>query len=122
MKASSIAAPQWSFTNDTSGPVGRKGRCVIRFDVPYDLGPGVFLYYQLTNYYQNHRRYVQSFDTDQLLGKARSANDIDGGNCKPITSMNGKPFYPCGLIANSVFNDTYDTTLTLLNAQSMSST
>ena len=31
-------------------------------------------------------------------------SQLDGGDCKPITSQNGKPYYPCGLIANSVFN------------------
>lgn len=67
----------------------------------------MFLYYKLSNYYQNHRRYVQSFDADQLRGQFRSADTLDGGNCQPITSDGGKPYYPCGLIANSVFNDTY---------------
>lgn len=53
---------------------------------------------------------------------------MDGGNCKPITSSGGKPVYPCGLIANSVFNgealncaeliiDTFPT-VTLLNPAS----
>lgn len=75
------------------------------------------MYYKLTNYYQNHRRYVQSFDSDQLMGKYRKVSDINSGNCKPITSKDDKPYYPCGLIANSYFNDTFSTSLTLLNAQ-----
>lgn len=37
-------------------------------------------------------------------GNANGRSDIDGGNCKPVTSFEGKPYYPCGLIANSVFN------------------
>lgn len=74
----------------------------------------MFWYYRLTNYYQNHRRYVQSEDTTQLRGDSQSVSTIDNGNCKPITSQNGKAYYPCGLIANSVFNDTYQD-LTLQN-------
>jgi hypothetical protein len=31
-------------------------------------------------------------------------NQIDDGQCTPITVKDGKPYYPCGLIANSVFN------------------
>jgi hypothetical protein len=58
---------------------------------------------------------VQSFDTDQLLGKKRTASDLNDGNCKPITSEGGKPYYPCGLIANSVFNDTFPE-VTMLNS------
>ncbi|KAK8858787.1 hypothetical protein IAR55_003017 [Kwoniella newhampshirensis] len=107
ISASSISAPTWSFSNDTSRSIGEQARCEIEFEAPYDLGPGVFLYYKLTNYYQNHRRYVQSLDSSQLKGDYRSASDIDSGDCKPITSSGGKPYYPCGLIANSVFNDTF---------------
>lgn len=42
--------------------------------------------------------------TVAFLVHANSRSSIDGGNCKPITSIDGKPVYPCGLIANSVFN------------------
>lgn len=35
------------------------------------------------------------------------SKSLDGGDCKPITSVGDKPVYPCGLIANSVFNDTF---------------
>ncbi|OCF35096.1 transcription regulator [Kwoniella heveanensis BCC8398] len=113
---SSISSPTWSFTNDSSRGVGQEARCEIEFEVPYNLGPGVFLYYKLTNYYQNHRRYVMSLDTSQLKGDIKSASDIDGGDCKPITSQDGKPYYPCGLIANSIFNDTFGPVV-LLNPQ-----
>jgi len=102
----SFNAPQWSFTSDTSAPVGQQQNCTIRFDIPADLKPSVFLYYKLSSFHQNHRRYVQSLDTDQLKGKGVDASTLDGGNCKPLTSIDGKPIYPCGLIANSMFNDT----------------
>lgn len=60
----------------------------------------------MTNYYQNHRRYVKSIDTDQLLGNSVAYSTVDGGNCKPldVDSRTNKIIYPCGLIANSVFN------------------
>ncbi|WVQ84999.1 hypothetical protein IAT38_007163 [Cryptococcus sp. DSM 104549] len=107
ISSSAISGPTWSFSNDSSRGVGEEARCEIEFEVPYDLGPGLFLYYKLTNYYQNHRRYVMSLDTSQLKGDYRSASSVDDGDCKPITSRDGKPYYPCGLIANSVFNDTF---------------
>lgn len=102
-----INHPTWSFSNDSTREVGKRAVCNITFEVPYDLKSSVFLYYKLTNYYQNHRRYVQSVDTSQLKGNFVSLSSIDSGQCKPITSMNGIPYYPCGLIANSVFNDTF---------------
>lgn len=49
IKASSIAAPKWSFSNDSTRPLGERAQCRIQFDVPYDLGPGVFFYYRLTS-------------------------------------------------------------------------
>ncbi|KAG9028860.1 hypothetical protein FRB95_006022 [Tulasnella sp. JGI-2019a] len=98
--------PQYSFTNNTSGTVGQTAACTIRFDIPADLQPPVFVYYKLSNFHQNHRRYVQSQDADQLKGKGVSPSTLDNGNCKPLGSINGKAIYPCGLIANSLFNDT----------------
>lgn len=59
---------------------------------------------------------MQSFDPDQLLGKKRTVSQINDGNCKPVTSSGGKAYYPCGLIANSYYNDTYNGgKVTLLN-------
>lgn len=69
------------------------------------------MYYKLTNYYQNHRRYVKSLSTEQFQGKVKSASDIDSDNvCKPIARSAANPdipIYPCGLIANSYFNDSF---------------
>jgi hypothetical protein len=96
--------PQWSFTNITSNPPATQAQCTIRFNVPADLRPSVFLYYKLTNFYQNHRRYVKSYDPSQLRGDARSASTLNKGDCKPLAEINGKAIYPCGLIANSIFN------------------
>ena len=85
--------------------------CTINFTIPNEMTPPVLFYYRLTNFYQNHRRYAKSFNTDQLLGKAVSASTIKGSDCTPLTTINDggveKPYYPCGLAANSVFNDTF---------------
>ena len=34
----------------------------------------VYLYYELDNYYQNHKRYVRSRDDDQLAGEVTLTN------------------------------------------------
>jgi hypothetical protein len=56
-------------------------------------------------------------DIDQLKGRAKSAGEINSGDCTPLNTdpETGKPYYPCGLIANSMFNDTYDN-FTFLNS------
>lgn len=66
-----------------------------------DVGPPARA---VTNYYQNHRRYVKSINTDQLMGKDVSYGTIQGGDCKPADVTDGRIIYPCGLIANSLFN------------------
>ncbi|KKK24587.1 hypothetical protein P175DRAFT_0437557 [Aspergillus ochraceoroseus IBT 24754] len=94
--------PTWQRTNASGTEV-----CRLIFDVPDSIGPPVFMYYRLTNFYQNHRRYVKSLDLDQLKGKAVDNSTINGGSCDPLRlDPSGKAYYPCGLIANSMFNDT----------------
>lgn len=83
--------------------------CHLQFTTPEDMSPPVLFYYHLTNFYQNHRRYVDSFDTDQLDGKARTYDQIKDSDCDPLYGHKSSnlPYYPCGLIANSLFNDTF---------------
>ncbi|KAL8660471.1 MAG: hypothetical protein Q9202_006507 [Teloschistes flavicans] len=91
--------------------------CSLQFTVPHELDPPVFLYYRLTNFYQNHRRYVKSLDTNQLKGDAVSDKTIGKSNCNPLRlDEQKKPYYPCGLIANSLFNDSFAKPL-LLNVE-----
>lgn len=53
-------------------------------------------------------------NSDQLKGKFVSNGTLNSGDCKPLATLNGTAIYPCGLIANSVFNDTFSN-LTLTN-------
>ncbi|KAJ5584100.1 uncharacterized protein N7459_003900 [Penicillium hispanicum] len=89
--------------------------CSLFFEIPESMGPPVFMYYRLTNFYQNHRRYVQSLDLDQLKGTAVPNGTISKSVCDPLTtdSVTKKAYYPCGLIANSRFNDTIDSPMLL---------
>lgn len=93
--------------NSSVTSFSEKRQCVIEFDVPATLGPGVFLYYKLSNFYQNHRRYVKSLHSNQLRGQGVPADELSDSDCKPLGDLNGKAVYPCGLIANSMFNDTF---------------
>lgn len=83
--------------------------CSIRFDIDTSIPPPVFLYYRLSDFYQSHRDYIDSVDSDQLAGKARSASSISGSKCDAldVDPETGKAYYPCGLVANSMFNDTF---------------
>lgn len=117
-------APTWS-RNTTTVKYGLNGEsevttsvCMLQFYIPDDIGPPVLFYYQLTNFYQNHRRYVKSYDQNQLAGDFRSNSTISSSDCDPlkIDSETGKAIYPCGLIANSLFNDTFFSPVALNSA------
>lgn len=80
-------------------------RCHIDFSVPETMAGPVFMYYRLTNFYQNHRQYIKNFDADQLGGAIVNSVTLNT-NCGPIdvNSDSNLVVYPCGLIANSMFN------------------
>lgn len=79
-------------------------QCQVQFTLENDFSGSVYMYYGLSNYYQNHRRYVKSRDDDQLLGRL---SDVPNTDCEPFAKdSSGRPIAPCGAIANSLFNDT----------------
>ncbi|KAI7896798.1 CDC50/LEM3 family [Mucor mucedo] len=102
------AAPRIPSYRFTKNPIdGEPGNCTIRFNTPIDINAPVFLYYRLTNFYQNHRKYVKSLSYNQLHGDVITAQEA-ASSCTPVsTNTDGKIYYPCGLIANSMFNDTF---------------
>lgn len=80
--------------------------CKITFELATEFAGKVYMYYGLTNFYQNHRRYVKSRDDSQLLGQLSQELSRD---CEPfafVEDENGRmPIAPCGAIANSLFSD-----------------
>jgi hypothetical protein len=86
-------------------------QCVCNVPVKLDQGfdtHAVELYYALTNYYQNHRRYVKSRWDPQL----RAVTAKGGVDCDPLNTVEvggaTKYYAPCGFVANSLFNDTIE--------------
>ena len=82
----------------------------------------VFVYYEIRNFYQNHRLYANSLSSDQLKGGSPSDSTLKT-DCDPIVynkdlyteySITNKKLdpdaaaNPCGMIAYSLFNDSYD--------------
>ncbi|KAL0465833.1 ligand-effect modulator 3 family [Neurospora intermedia] len=109
-KMSTWHVEEQNVTFEWSGITAPRNICVISFPIPEELPAPVSFYYHLDNFYQNHRRYVNSFNAKQLLGDAVSKDVIDGSTCKPLDldpRGSGKVIYPCGVVANSMFNDTF---------------
>ena len=94
-------------------------QCETKIEIDKKIEKDVMVYYQINNFYQNHRRYVKSKSDDQLKGKSVSLKSIkDSGDCDPVItnsdmgvteSITGKTLdpndvaVPCGLIAKSFF-------------------
>jgi len=85
-------------------------RCIVDIKIEADMEKPVYMYYGLTNFYQNHRRYVKSRSEAQLLGKIET--EVTTSDCQPfaIDKETSKPIVPCGAIANSLFNDSISLT------------
>jgi len=84
--------------------------CIVNFSVTNEVS-NVYMFYKLTNFYQNHRRYVFSRNYEQLRGEYVDFDDME--NCDPYRSINGSTepknwILPCGAVANSYFNDSYE--------------
>ena len=72
--------------------------------------PQVYVYYHLHRFYQNHKRYVRSRSDAQLAGKTRDPSI----KCQPEQyegDGQSRPINPCGLIAWSLFNDSFAATV-----------
>jgi len=95
--------------------------CNISISIEERFDPPIMVYYQLENFYQDHRRYIKSKSLTQLKGEDLKLADIQS-DCDPIVTVKDLGFYktignyslaptdvanPCGLIAKSLFNDTY---------------
>ncbi|GMH37301.1 hypothetical protein BSKO_05174 [Bryopsis sp. KO-2023] len=80
---------------------------IVTFDITTtkDMEAPVYVYYEVSNYFQNHKRYVRSLDSQQMGGEG-SGDPTTA--CDPKRMLDDKPIFPCGLIASSLFNDTYD--------------
>ena len=110
--------------------VDRDCYCNITFDIDTEWKGDVFIFYSLTNFYQNHRRYLRSWNKHQLLGEVDPEEwgiDKDGtDDCDPYkicddaeSCCNGAKgqgrcdyklpnetfYFPCGAVANSLFSD-----------------
>lgn len=76
--------------------------CKIEINITEAISGDVYIYYGLSNFYQNHRRYVKSRDDKQLLGNVAAE---PAPECTPFQKdNNGSYIAPCGAIANSMFN------------------
>lgn len=84
--------------------------CMVVFPLEKAFKGDVFFYYALRNFHQNLRRYMDSRDDGQMLGRKRRLKNPTS-YCEPFAKdQNGLPIAPCGAVANSIFNDSFTLT------------
>jgi len=95
--------------------------CTLSITVDSTMKQPVYLYYGLTNFYQNHRFYLESLSLDQLKGNDISLTDATTACSPAITnadlgvtkSWDGVALdstavaSPCGLMAKAYFNGNF---------------
>eukprot|EP00744_Colponema_vietnamica_P003415 GILI01005235.1.p1 GENE.GILI01005235.1~~GILI01005235.1.p1 ORF type:complete len:392 (+),score=63.33 GILI01005235.1:47-1222(+) len=97
----------------------------VAFDIDKEMEAPIYMYYKLTNFYQNHRRFAKSRSDKQLAGDIVSSGSmedaaplINPGEYFDATgtslSVNGAGttygnmvYNPAGLVAWSMFNDSF---------------
>jgi len=107
-----------AFTNEQkSRYLQENGGYTVQVDlkITEDMEPPIYVYYELTKFYQNNRRYVRSVSSQQIAGIATTTADLKQ-LCEPMLYVGGEPseaypkqgmINPCGLQAWSFFNDTF---------------
>ena len=92
-------------SNSSTFPIS-KSPCVchITASLTHGIPWNVFLYYGIENMYQSYLPYSESVDDQQMYGRLNGTK----GACGELTARNSTPYAPCGLMANSLFNDTIE--------------
>lgn len=94
--------------------------CNVTFQIEGNMREPIYLYYELRNFYQNHRTYRKSKSYAQLRGEDLEASSLSdcgdnlyGDSLYVDQYLDGSPIgdkdiaNPCGLCARSMFNDTF---------------
>ena len=63
--------------------ITNSSNCEVPFEVKYNMAGPVYVYYELHNYYQNHRLYAKSVSIKQLKGEEIDEDDAQT-DCDPI--------------------------------------
>lgn len=91
--------------NNCAANISKPCYCNTTFNITEFFKGPVFMYYELSNFYQNNYRYMISRDDNQLSGDLNSLKN-PSNDCSPYrVNSEQKPIAPCGAIANSMFND-----------------
>ena len=97
----------FDFSSGCSISSPNEGRsCKVSITVDEFMEAPVMLYYEIQNFHQNYRRYFVSRDDYQLQGKPEKyRSSVTKDFCEPLEKLGDIQLNPCGLVANTLFND-----------------
>jgi hypothetical protein len=72
---------------DGCAEAGPNAECNMEIEIETPMAAPIFVYYQLTNFYQNHRRYVKSRSYSQLMGYTEGDDINDIQNPLPVDEV-----------------------------------
>jgi hypothetical protein len=78
----------------------------VTLHIPKDLDATLYVYYKLTNFYQNNFMYGSSKSWLQFEGEHPDPDDLS--SCEPLLKSNGMILSPCGALPTSLFNDSFE--------------
>ena len=82
--------------------------CNVTIRVEEKMKPPIQVFYEIDNFYQNHRRYVKSVDWEQLHRREiLSEAELRESECSLLYENRTTFLNPCGLIPNTMFNDVF---------------
>ncbi|KAH7467066.1 hypothetical protein PRIC1_011102 [Phytophthora ramorum] len=97
--------------------------CFVHLTLPNDIKSPARVFYELDGYYQNHRRFVSSIIRTQFTDewrpdsgwsmlecypmKTATSELCSVGVCEPRSAAKQRELFPCGIVANTMFNDIF---------------
>ncbi|ETI42732.1 hypothetical protein F441_12181 [Phytophthora nicotianae CJ01A1] len=97
--------------------------CYVHLKLPNDIKSPARIFYELDGYYQNHRRFVSSVIRTQFTDEWRPETAISTlecypmktttselctvGSCEPTSAAKQREYFPCGIVASTLFNDIF---------------
>lgn len=94
--------------------------CFVTFTLPENVTGPLYVFYELDNFFQHHRRFVSSMDRTQFTGEWTP--DVALTACAPLETADSekcvagacdagsgktRTLFPCGIVANTMFNDIF---------------
>mmetsp|Transcript_23450 Transcript_23450/g.92933 ORF Transcript_23450/g.92933 Transcript_23450/m.92933 type:complete len:426 (+) Transcript_23450:196-1473(+) len=81
-------------------------RCNVTVEVDRKMRAPVQVFYEISNFYQNHRRYVKSLNWEQIHNReVFKQGGLKASDCELLYKNGSRALNPCGLTPNTLFND-----------------